>query len=1127
MARNPGLSNNTEYGAGEFPLPIRPSPRSAGQSTSKTPSMTRVQQTEEAYPDLSTLKRELERTQRERNKANLHRDQAKLERDQANLERDQAVIKKDQARRELDMLKPKHRQEERVLENAANCEQLKSELERIQQRQRELDMQKGIRPKERMVAGSRPESRMEVDEAPRSKGRFNLDRAAQEHMNEGLQVWIPTESTSSLRGLETQPIRPLMDVALPWYTPSSTPSSSQVSGSSSRLKELNERLQLRNSESPARVELPPTWREQPIRYHRHNRMDWSTAQRVRRDCFHEAAWEEYLTQPRVPEGAFHLIIGDSLLRVLTRIQSHWQTGILSFAGAAMPQILASLEMLGMARVYTVTLMIGTNDVSRGESRKVMRLHDKMSCILEELRIQMDPAILTVCTIPYNMKADQHAMEMNTKVRNLNEVIRQIHQRSVLPVGLLDVAEQMERSVFPDDASSDGIHFYRPRGVEWLNDVFQRHISALEAELLETAQFTIGPPPNPPFLTSRTLSSRLGATADSRDSSRSSQTRLPGAAPMEAEEATSSTPQSSVVSSVVVVESKMVERPAETSRSRYLEKVKGMDLEDLECRQELAKALGLERVSHEDLSRHQCVDWLKANETHFSRARIMETADLTGIPTKLVMGPINYRPLKLLGSPGFIVEPPKHQTSIARIRLATPAQLRVVDKLLDPREMELPDAANEGTRLADDPRYGKPCGNIQLAKTLAVYDRADPSAARVIIVAVSDFEGTSPKLFWPETLVYSLPGAELNQMLTLVVAIKSEMPCEPELLLFAGMNDHLHATGFLEQLKGDEPAPKRIWEAIQTLFAAMNEVQENVTSQFGSKTRLVFTTSPGYASMPPALQFVYAVLILIAEGNAWRILMAVPNWVLEPTNLRLRKSELAAAWADVSHALRGFYELADILIVLDEVLLLEISNFARQLKFSPAIGDDHPIINHLTASLWFRSMTLTITSSTSKSRGPSNERKNVAATEKQLESMVYRLTQERGRWPFLTPRLENATEKTKENAPPLVKQIWSFLEEQLDVAENREMTVTRFVTAANEVTIGGFWRGPAKGELMTRSHHEILEFLSPCCGKEFMAGVFGAEHAHQPVVGTVPSSPEIPIQYGSSVYVQSGCGNTPD
>ena len=110
-------------------------------------------------------------------------------------------------------------------------------------------------------------------------------------------------------------------------------------------------------------------------------------------------------------------------------------------------------------------------------------------------------------------------------------------------------------------------------------------------------------------------------------------------------------------------------------------------------------------------------------------------------------------------------------------------------------------------------------------------------------------------------------------------------------------------------------------------------------------------------------------------------------------------------------------------------MLNISNFARQLKFSPAIGDDHPTISHLTASLWFRSIDSTITSSTSKSRGPSNERKNVAATEKQLESMVYRLTQEIGRWPFLTPRLENATDKTKDNAPPLVKQIWRFFEER--------------------------------------------------------------------------------------------------
>ena len=160
-------------------------------------------------------------------------------------------------------------------------------------------------------------------------------------------------------------------------------------------------------------------------------------------------------------------------------------------------MLASLEMLDMVKMYTVTLMMGTNDVSREESRKVMRLHEKMSCILEELRIYLDPAILTICTVPYNMKAGQYAREMNEKVLNINEVIRPIQQRSVLPVRSLDVADMMERSL-PDDASSDGFNFYRPRGTEWLNGVLQRHINMLESYMLETAEFTFGLPPIPPF-----------------------------------------------------------------------------------------------------------------------------------------------------------------------------------------------------------------------------------------------------------------------------------------------------------------------------------------------------------------------------------------------------------------------------------------------------------------------------------------------------------------------------------------------------------------------------------------------------------------------------------------------------
>ena len=85
--------------AREFPLPARPLAGFAAQSTSKPLSMLQSQQTEEAYPDLSSLKRELERAQR---------DGEKLERDPANLEKDQAILERHQARRDLNMIRAEY-----------------------------------------------------------------------------------------------------------------------------------------------------------------------------------------------------------------------------------------------------------------------------------------------------------------------------------------------------------------------------------------------------------------------------------------------------------------------------------------------------------------------------------------------------------------------------------------------------------------------------------------------------------------------------------------------------------------------------------------------------------------------------------------------------------------------------------------------------------------------------------------------------------------------------------------------------------------------------------------------------------------------------------------------------------
>ena len=132
IARNPDLSNSTEYGVGEFSLSTRPPAGAGTQSTSKPPSMFRSQQ---SCPDLNSMKNELKRAQREWEKANLERDQAVLGRDPAKLDRDQATHERNKAILDWDLLMAEREQEQRLQESVANCDQMKSEIEQLQRRQ--------------------------------------------------------------------------------------------------------------------------------------------------------------------------------------------------------------------------------------------------------------------------------------------------------------------------------------------------------------------------------------------------------------------------------------------------------------------------------------------------------------------------------------------------------------------------------------------------------------------------------------------------------------------------------------------------------------------------------------------------------------------------------------------------------------------------------------------------------------------------------------------------------------------------------------------------------------------------------------------------------------------------------
>ena len=73
---------------------------------------------------------------------------------------------------------------------------------------------------------------------------------------------------------------------------------------------------------------------------------------------------------------------------------------------------------------------------------------------------------------------------------------------------------------------------------------------------------------------------------------------------------------------------------------------------------------------------------------------------------------------------------------------------------------------------------------------------------------------------------------------------------------------------------------------------------------------------------------------LSEGK-YDVIISAPNCMIEMENLRPLKAELPAVWSDISNTMRGFKDHALHMLVLDEVLGLELSNFSRQLKLKPS------------------------------------------------------------------------------------------------------------------------------------------------------------------------------------------------
>ena len=117
---------------------------------------------------------------------------------------------------------------------------------------------------------------------------------------------------------------------------------------------------------------------------------------------------------------------------------------------------------------------------------------------------------------------------------------------------------------------------------------------------------------------------------------------------------------------------------------------------------------------------------------------------------------------------------------------------------------------------------------------------------------------------------------------------------PITIVFAGINDQLHSSGFLSRLREPTTAENAVWPAIKDILETMGEITD--TLREGAFTKItqkaVFALSPGYAYLPDALKFVYAMVALISEGK-YDVIISAPNCEVEAKNLRPLRAELPA------------------------------------------------------------------------------------------------------------------------------------------------------------------------------------------------------------------------------------------
>ena len=229
-----------------------------------------------------------------------------------------------------------------------------------------------------------------------------------------------------------------------------------------------------------------------------------------RACFSRAAWNPAVNLLQPPLGTSHLILGDSLVRVLQNMRTSWINTVMSFGGATIAQLFRMVKLMNPGRIPH---LVGTNNISRSSDEEEELWESMMKCLFTTLWQEFNCAVLTVCTAPMSTKmltapGNRH----NERAVRWNNILSNLISRNAGRMILMDIEHEL-RDMDQARLTTDGIHFDTIEGHAWLIRVFQERLDEMEVELFDTGVLKKEETSNKPAISTfvpPNLETRLGA-----------------------------------------------------------------------------------------------------------------------------------------------------------------------------------------------------------------------------------------------------------------------------------------------------------------------------------------------------------------------------------------------------------------------------------------------------------------------------------------------------------------------------------------------------------------------------------------------------------------------------------------